>query len=445
MKNEITFAVKNFPIYRPWVISLVGFTIIGLLAYWYFPSLSNSVLDEAGIARILTIFVIANSLFSLILPITIKRESLRDRREGLFVSLFTLWISVFLILIEIVRGEPYYLYSIPDFPNPFTRFAIILWTFGVLYLLKTTYSTLTIDNIQFQKKELVFEQKNPKNWGIKSINEQLSQSDKEIYFPIIILADETTRPWKILLRFILSGLSYKSIQKKSKKSDTVKISSEKNNNPGAIYFTFTRPASEIKEMLEVELKRMKEENISIANILGGDVDLDNIIFVDCYSLNAEKELWNKKSIRNKKLKKENLFYANSYDPHEINKQYEKALNELKNKGCNNIRVAYDAISDFLTFTDFQIATQYLRHNMGFEQRRGIQSLYLFRIGTMEKEKEEYFLWFANGVLQMKRKIIDPGKKEIIDVEFRGPFREPRKFMIDYRYDLYPPAVTHSSK
>ena len=152
MKNEIILSVKNFN--KSWVIPLVGFIIIGLLAYWYFPNLSNTVLDQAGIARILTIFVIANSLFSLILPITIKRESLRDRRQGLFVSLLTLWISVFLILIEIVRGEPYYLYSITDFPNPFTRFAIILWTFGVLYLLKTTYSTLTIDNIQFQKKRI---------------------------------------------------------------------------------------------------------------------------------------------------------------------------------------------------------------------------------------------------------------------------------------------------
>ena len=175
----------------------------------------------------MTVFVIANSLFSLILPITIKRESLRNRRGNLFVSLLLLWISVFLILIEIVRGSPYYISILPDVANPFTRFAIILWTFGVLYLLKTTYAALTIDNIKFQKQEFEFVQKNPEKWGIESINKQLSESDKEIYFPIIIHADESTRPWKILLRFILSGLSYDN----SSKSDTDEIGLEEKNIP----------------------------------------------------------------------------------------------------------------------------------------------------------------------------------------------------------------------
>ena len=30
---------------------------------------------------------------------------------------------------------------------------------------------------------------------------------------------------------------------------------------------------------------------------------------------------------------------------------------------------------------------------------------------------------------------DP-KKQIIDIEFRGPFREPKKFMLDYSYNEY---------
>ncbi|MCH7648678.1 MAG: hypothetical protein IIA83_08740 [Thaumarchaeota archaeon] len=227
MKKEISLYVKKFEPYKLVTIFFICFTIFGLGVYWLFPNLSNSVLDETGISRILTVFVIANSLFSLILPITIKRESLRNRRGNLFVSLLLLWISVFLILIEIVRGSPYYISILPDVANPFTRFAIILWTFGVLYLLKTTYAALTIDNIKFQKQEFEFVQKNPEKWGIESINKQLSESDKEIYFPIIIHADESTRPWKILLRFILSGLSYDN----SSKSDTDEIGLEEKNIP----------------------------------------------------------------------------------------------------------------------------------------------------------------------------------------------------------------------
>jgi hypothetical protein len=414
MKKEISSTIikmKDFKIYKSWKVKLPICVIIGMMIYGDFPNISNTVLDQTGVIRILTVFVIANSLFSLILPITIKRESLRSKRKNLFVSLACLWISVFLILIEIIRGEPYYFMSTPDFLNPLTKVSIIPWTFGVYYLLKTTYSTLTIDNIQFQKKEFSFKHTNSKQWGIESINKQLLKSKKDFHFPIIVLADETTRPWKILLRFILSGLS----------------NSYNKSIPGAIYFTFTRPASEIKEMLEDEFKRMKEVDPNCEKILGGNCNMDNIIFIDCYSLNEERELWNGK------LKESNLLYANSYDPHDINSKYEIALNRLHDRKCDNIRVTYDAISDFLTFTDFEIATQYLRHNMGFEQRRKIKSLYLLRSGTMEKEKEQYFLWFANGILQMKA--VSEHEKELIDVEFTGPFREPKKFKLNYDYEL----------
>ncbi len=70
--------------------------------------------------------------------------------------------------------------------------------------------------------------------------------------------------------------------------------------------------------------------------------------------------------------------------------------------------------------------------MGFEQRNEIESLYLFRIDTMDKIKEEYFQWFSNGLLRMTQET-DPTKGEILDVEFRGPFRTPQKFKMDYNY------------
>lgn len=176
---------------------------------------------------------------------------------------------------------------------------------------------------------------------------------------------------------------------------------------------------------------------SFEKILSGDCKMDNLIFIDCYSLNEEQELWNSD------LNEFNLLYANSYDPHEINSKYEIALNRLNDRGCNNVRVTYDAISDFLTFTDFEIATQYLRHNMGFKQRRKIESVYLLRNRTMENEKEQYFLWFANGILQMKA--VSEDKKELIDVKFTSPFREPKKFKLDYNYDLSDSKTTEITK
>ncbi len=397
----------------PYVILLVSL-LGGFMIYSLIPNLANTVLDQTGLSRIITIFVITNSLFSLVIPIAIKREALRNRKNDLIFSLFALWSSVFLILLEIIKGEPYYLLTYPDFANPFTRFAVIIWGVGVFYLLKTTVATLSVDTIKFQKNDLEFQHNNPKDWGIKLLNDKLSMADKDIYFPMIVLGDESSRPWKVLLRFILSEFTVKS--KKDVK--------EKKRERGAIYFTFTRPASEIEEMLKEELDKMvKEELINSKD----DVKWKNILFVDCYTLKSERKLWN--------VGKTDctVYYADSYNPHEINKKYEEALKKLSVSDCEHIRVAYDAISDFLRFTDFQIATQYLRHNMGFEQRKKIESLYLFRMGTMDKIKEEYVLWFSNGLLQMKQET-DPKDRKILDVVFRGPFREPQKFKMDYNYN-----------
>ena len=397
----------------PWIV-LAVILLGGFMIYSLFPNLTDTVLDQTGLSRIITIFIIASSLFSLVIPITIKREALRNRKNDLVFSLFALWISVFLVLLEIIRGEPYYLLTYPDFANPFTRFAVIIWCVGVFYLLKTTVATLSVDTIKFQKDDLKFQHNNPKDWGIKVLNDKLSTADKDIYFPMIVLGDETSRPWKVLLRFILSEFVVKPI-----KNDT-----EKKRETGAIYFTFTRPASEIEEMLKEELDKMVVEKLINSK---DDVNWNNILFVDCYTLKSKRKLWNGKKTNC------TVYYADSYNPHKINEKYEEALKKLSESNCGHIRVAYDAISDFLKFTDFQIATQYLRHNMGFEQRNGVESLYLFRMGTMDKIKEEYFLWFSNGLLRLKQET-DSKNDEILDVKFRGPFRVPQKFKMDYNYN-----------
>lgn len=407
-------SVRSFK-YLCWIILSISL-VVGFFVYYFVPNLTHTVIDQTGLSRIVPIFVIANSLFSLIIPIAIKREALRNRKHDLIFSLSTLWASVFLILFEFVRGEPFYFFSYPDFPNPFTRFAIIIWGVGIFYLLKTTFATLSIDTIKFKKNGLTFEHNDPTKWGIKFIDDRLSKIDKDIYFPIMILGDETSRPWKILLRFVLSGL----IMRSKNNADNKKIET------GAIYFTFTRPASEIKEMLTVELGRMKDENQIVGNY---DINWSHMVFIDCYTLKPAQKLWNKDMIPS------SLYYADSYNPHEINKKYEEALKKLSDLNCGHVRVVYDAISDFLKFTDFRIATQYLRQNMGFEQRKHVESLYLFRMGTMAKTDEEYVLWFANGLLKMKQET-DSTKKNVLAVEFNGPFREPQKFHLDYEYNPY---------
>jgi len=395
-----------------WEFSLSIFIIVGLLIFIFIPRIAESSLDQAGVLRIITIFVIANSLFSLIFPLTFKREALFGKRYELVISLISIWISVFLVLAEVIRGEPYVLRTIPDIPNLLTKIAIISWGFGIFQLLRFAYRVITLDVIRFDKINLKFTHNKPTNWGYKIFDDMLRNPEKDIYFPIYIIGNEDVRPWKILQRFLLSGIGLKD---------------NTGYNTGGIYFTFTRPAEEIVEMLEREWKKIKSDSNLVD---ASNLSWQKIVIIDCYSLNVEKELWNDNITKDVKV-----YIADSRDPHQLNKNYEKALRFLKeDRKCLHIRVVYDAISDFLTFTDLQLASQYLRHNMGFEQRQKIESLYLFRKGTIPKDKEQYFLWFANGTLELTR--TEPSNGVVnVKGDFRGPFIAPKLFTMDYNYEL----------
>lgn len=393
---------------------------IGVLVLINLHRFATTPFSEEGINRIITIFVIADSLLSLVIPIMIERKSMYGKRYHVSISIVCLWAAVILAIFDITQGEPH------TYPTPFgdvsnlpTKIGIMVWLFGISYLLNIMLTILSLDTIHFSKSKLDFNQNQPKKWGVTALDKKMSEDKKKIYFPIIVLADEETRPWTILQRFVVSGLTFIP---KPPNND------KKPANTGAIYFTFTRPASEILEALKREFEALKELKKDKANseIIGDkEPDWKNVVFLDCYTLSGEK------SHENKDLEKATkLYYADSNDPHNLNRKYEDALNFLREtRNCVNIRVVYDAISDFLTFTDFQLATQYLRHNMGYEQRKNLESLYLFRQNTMEKEKEEYFLWFANGVMRMTR------ESQNIRVDFRGPFKQPVTFFMDYDYKL----------
>jgi hypothetical protein len=129
-------------------------------------------------------------------------------------------------------------------------------------------------------------------------------------------------------------------------------------------------------------------------------------------------------------------FANGYtfvdprNPHDLNKRYEKALVSLSKRKCESVCVVYDALSDFLCFTDEQIAIQYLRHNMYWEEEKNVSSIYLFRQNTVQnKFLEEYIIWFAKAVFYFEVK----GKKPCFRI--RGLFKGPKSYKIDYDMNL----------
>jgi len=383
----------------------------------------ETIFDLDSYAKILTVFVIANSILSIAITYTMQRQSLIRWRLRVYLALVLLWVAILLSFSEILFFEMPFQIVIDQentLYNPLLKSASIIWIIGISLLLIVLWRIFSLDFIKFGKSNLSreFHQNKPKLWGTKSLNDIMAQHSDKIYFPIIINANEHIRPWRLLQRFFLSGLTYNQPY-----------------TPGGIYFTFTRPAHEIYSMLKRRYEELVTENQSQPGIIG-DIKLDwkNVVIVDCYTKKTEKyeKTKNNEKIKESKMK---ILYADSNNPHNLNKNYEKALKRLKKKNVKNVRVVYDAISDFLKFTDEKLATQYLRHNMGFEQRENIESLYLFKMGTLKKEDEDYFLWFANGVLKLKRKTEGKDEDDYIQAEFRGPFAHARRFKLDFDYKI----------
>jgi hypothetical protein len=102
------------------------------------------------------------------------------------------------------------------------------------------------------------------------------------------------------------------------------------------------------------------------------------------------------------------------------------LSFLRKRNCGRICVVYDALSDFLSFTDEQIAIQYLRHNMFLEEKHNISSMYIYRLNTLQNNfYDGYLTWFVNCVFYFENNGNKPKMRT------RGLFSDPRSYDIDY--------------
>lgn len=430
---------------------------------------------------LITIFTITNSLLSLIVPITLDRKALRPKLKKIMLSLFALWFSVILSLIIIVIA--------PEKGNPnaqLIQIAIGVWIAGISYLLILVYEILTLDSIRVVRFDNQFSMENQYRWGMPAIDEQLKELNKKpVYFPIIILAEESTGPWFVLQRFILSGLSHNL-----KKTEQYAEPNKYDKPGGGIYITFTRPAHHIVRMLVGDVSDENviykkygvlgdmisdDEVFSDKKVYPGICDLvknfkskiqkeidskykspladkltpsesadlksfqgmmlENLVLIDCFSRGTEQSVVREEI---KKIKPDlKVFFVDLIDPHMLNVAYVKSLCYLKDR-CMSVRVVYDGISDYFKFTDFQLATQYLRHNMVDGECAHIQSLNTFRTGVIDEKDEKYFLWFSNGTIKMTLPEIKSAMgRKYRDVEFSGSFNKPKKFKMDSKFKSLP--------
>jgi len=176
-----------------------------------------------------------------------------------------------------------------------------------------------------------------------------------------------------------------------------------------------------------ELVNEARENPDLAgNLRPNWTFLENLVIIDCYTLLARRD-----EVPDDRCK---VISADPTNPHNLDSRYEAAHTYLREKGYTSLRVVFDSLSDFLALTDTLMGTKYLRHNMVWEEDSNIESLYMFRPKTLASEVEEYFLWFANSKLKLKGKK-DPKDNYYLAAEFRGPFRGPIRFALDFEYNL----------
>jgi hypothetical protein len=343
-----------------------------------------------GIGQILGIIT---SVVTIVIVYVIERKALIGWRKILWCALSLLWFGIILIILALI-----FLFTF-EYSNILSIFGIFFWILGILIFMKIFYQMCFLETIPFSKPDDIYFDKLESRFKadcIDSVIEQAKKEDINLHFPVILAADEGWEPWNIGLNLANDALE---------------------KDAGVIFFTFTRPDSKILDQLDYNFKKFK----GTTKITSEYSKLrKNLIIIDCFTPIAFK---NKKDDLEK-----GVFFADPRNPHELNKKYNRALEHLhKNKNKKELVVIYDSLSEFLFFSDLELATQYLRHNMVWEEKNNVNSLYIVRLNTLEKSLEEYILWFADAVIYLKT------ENQMPLMRIRGLFKGPKNYDIEYNY------------
>ncbi len=389
-----------------------------------------------GIGQILGIIT---SVVTIVIVYVIERKALIGWRKILWSALLLLWIGIILIILALILLFTF------EYSNLLSISGIFFWILGILLFMGIFYQMCFLETIPFSKPDDIYFDELESRFKADCIDSAIEQAKKEkkkFHFPVILAADEGWQPWIIGLDLANDAFEQEA---------------------GVVYFTFTRPASMIFKQLHIKSKQNK-------GTIGA-----NLIIIDCFTpiekpvrifllyRKCIKYIFSAFQFKNKtddlekcilsadprnpdelnekydralehlsKNKTDDLekgmLFADPRNPHELNKKYNRALEHLhKNKKIKKLVVIYDSLSEFLLFSDMELAIQYLRHNMVWEEKNNVNSLYIVRLNTLEKSLEEYILWFADVVIYFKT------ENQMPLMRIRGLFKGPRNYAIEYNY------------
>jgi hypothetical protein len=370
-----------------------------------------------------------NAFLSLAITQSFSRRAFIRWRLHLLVCLCLLWIAVVFILVDV-----YAIIINPEHIFYFSTLGMIFWITGVFLLLWILFKIFLIDQLcftitccacDFEKFETHFWKKEGDNTCIDTeiigINNnpkpgEKKDSTKYPYYPIILEADESWRPWEIAGDFAVNAL---------------------HDGAGVIWFGFARPPQEnsvlirkIKERYPDDLVKFKEKIIHIDCFdPGKNLNKNankNLPCILCKTFSGCGSICERIQYGLNLSPMGNILFADPRNPDEIDRQYSKAVKHLRETlQCTKLCVVYDPVTDFLNFTDIEMASRYLRVAMAWEEQKYIHSLYIMRMGVLDPRLEQYIFWFANTVITLKTKDGNP------TMVIRGLDKSPRTYKIDY--------------
>jgi len=199
-------------------------------------------------------------------------------------------------------------------------------------------------------------------------------------------------------------------------------------NEGVLYFAFNRPPANVLDLLTSEFHD-NDGKLTCS--------LENLYIIDCHAHWTSSGGDGGKQASNLELlrKGKRLLSADPRDPVEVGDRYSTALTKLCAKNLSRVRVIYDSISDFLCYSDPQLAVQFLKHNMVWEDGRAA-ALYLYVPGVpatgFGSQADQRFLeWNANTTIEFM-----PDADGVDWMVVTGPFNEKRGARIERREQQY---------
>ena len=364
------------------------------------------------IGRIASVIGFVNSFITFSITHILRRRSYVGWRKWCTSTLVLLWFGIVLCLLELISPITIIVSDIVLY-NIAVKTGVIIWFGGLFLLLSLIDKILNVDIITLTKPSFGTEEEksDKKNkpifdhfqsreennthidkFGFPCIDDVFQIAQKKgvkLYFPILLMTEKLFHPWGIAKKFSREGI---------------------NNGDGVIYFTFSRPANLLYESFD------RDEKINSDNLC-------NVIIIDCFSAITDRNIPDVKCT---------VLLADPRNPFKLNSNYNIAIRTLKEKmHCKKLRVIYDSLTDFLFYTDIELATMYLRHNVVWEEQNNISSLYIVWPGISEKPLDDNYLkWFMNTLITMKK------EENFITMEVEDLFPKMiKKYEVDNEFNL----------